>query len=266
MKLIHLKRAVLWVGILIYTLAKFWIKNPKDSVAILNFIIEKIVASPRFFSRNVLVERKSQEFKENLLQTVKLYRKFGKSFNVNDPISYKRLEKILSNKTQILYFLVKKLKPEIVVETGVATGESTGYMLQGIKDNGFGKLYSIDLPFQWYLYGDHKLHLDSLPAGKMPGYLIPKQLKKNWYLILGDTHNKLPPLLSNLGTIDIFFHDSEHTDKTMLFEYNQSWPYIKQDGLLISDDISYSKAFDQFSKEKKLKKIIFKDLGVIIKK
>lgn len=248
---------------LIYTLSKFWVKNPNDSLAILSFIVEKIVASPRFFSRNVLVEKHSQEFKKILFQTVELYRKFGKNFNVNDPTSYKKLEKILSEKSQILYFLVRKLKPKIVVETGVAAGESTGYILQGIKDNGCGRLYSIDLPFQWYIYGDHKLHLDSLPAGKIPGYVVPEHLKKIWHLILGNTRDKLPPLLRNLGTIDIFLHDSEHTEKTMMFEYKASWPYIKNGGFLLSDDISYTEAFGEFAKFKNLQYISFLDLGIV---
>ena len=49
--------------------------------------------------------------------------------------------------------------------------------------------------------------------------------------------NVLEPLLKKLGRIDIFFHDSLHTYKHMLFEYNTCWDYLKDNGILISDDI-----------------------------
>ena len=50
-----------------------------------------------------------------------------------------------------------------------------------------------------------------------------------------------------------------------MFEYDTTWPFIKKGGLLLSDDVSYTKAFSTFFKMKKLKNIIFKDLGVISK-
>lgn len=265
MNTLHIKRGLLWVKELTFTLAKFWIKNPGETFAIIGFVFEKLLASPRFFSRNILVERHGQEFGEMLNKTIKLYNKYGKGFNPKDPKSYINLNSVLQNKSQLLYFLVRKIKPSIVVETGVAAGESSGYILQGIYDNKRGKLYSIDLPFQWYIYGEHKLHLDSLPAGKMPGYLIPEKLKKNWHLVLGNTYDKLTQLLKSLKKIDIFLHDSEHTDKAMLFEYKQAWPHIRSYGLLLSDDISYTKAFEKFARMQKRKYTSFLDLGIIYK-
>lgn len=266
MNLIYLQRAVMWIYLLIKTLIKFWAKNPQETHSILNFIFEKITASPRFLYRNVLIENYSKKLVTSLEQTVKLYSSIDYDFSLNNPKSFRKINQHLTNKFQLLYFLIRQIKPTIVVETGVAGGESTSYILQALKDNhNGGRLYSIDLPFQWYIYGNHRLHLDSLPPGKMPGYLVPRHLRSNWKLILGNSYHKLPNLLNKLGKIDIFFHDSEHNDKTMLFEYNTSWPYIKQGGLLLSDDTSYTEAFSQFSKDKKVNKIIFKDLGVIYK-
>ena len=37
--------------------------------------------------------------------------------------------------------------------------------------------------------------------------------------------------------IDIFFHDSLHTYDHMMFEYLTSWDYLKEGGVLFSDDI-----------------------------
>lgn len=264
MKFKYIKRGILWVAELLRTLLIFWIKNPKETPTLLRFIFEKIIDSPRFFSRNILTEKHSKDFKEKLDLISQLYGKFGRSFNPNNQDSYIQFKHL--SKSEILYFLIRKLKPRVVVETGVAAGESSGYILQALKDNDIGKLYSIDLPFQWYVYGDnHTLHLDSLPAGKHPGYLIPKYLKRNWELILGNTHEQLPKLLKKLDKIDIFFHDSEHTDKTMLFEYKTAWSYLKKGGFLISDDIDYTNAFTRFNKHIKGKAFKFNTLGIIKK-
>lgn len=259
-------RALLWLTKITKTLLIFWVKNPTETPAILGFIFEKVLALQRFFIRNVMTEKQSSNFSIQLSQIVKLYNLHNKKFDPKDSNSYKNLEKVLNSKSQLLYFLVRKINPKIVLETGVATGESTGYILQALFDNKQGRLYSIDLPFQWYIYGNHKLHLDSLPVGKMSGYLVPEKIKKNWTLILGSTYQKMPEILKKLKHIEVFLHDSEHTDKTMCFEFEQAWPYIQKGGFLLSDDVSYTKAFFNFANQKKVKYIIFKDLGVILKR
>jgi len=45
-----------------------------------------------------------------------------------------------------LYVAVRALKPSIVVETGVGSGMSSSFILRALAMNGFGTLYSIDLP------------------------------------------------------------------------------------------------------------------------
>ena len=139
MELKYLKRALLWVKELSITLLKFWINNLKETPAILVFILEKLIASPRFFSKNVLIEKHTKKAKNAINKTVLLYKKYAKGFDYTQQTSYEVLESHLWSKFQILYFLVSKLKPKVVVETGVAAGESTGYILQALKDNGFGK-------------------------------------------------------------------------------------------------------------------------------
>lgn len=262
MTILHIKRAVLWVFELIKTLIVFWVKNPLETPAVLKFLLKKLSSLPRFMGRNVLTENHQVEFESQLLNIGVLYKKLKSQFKLADPKSYKLLNKHLDNRSKFLYFLIRTTKPNIVVETGVAAGESTGFILQALKDNGSGKLYSIDFPFQWYVYGNHELHLDSLPYGKMPGYLVPERLKTNWKLIIGNTYQELPKLLERLKEIDVFIHDSEHTYKTMMFEYEFSWPHIKQNGYLLSDDVDFTNAFDGFAKKYKVKKLLFNTLGV----
>lgn len=151
------------------------------------------------------------------------------------------VEYTLDNESgEFLYILCKLIKPDKVIETGVAYGLSSMYILQALNENKKGTLYSIDsvfLPWQ---------------SKEMIGAAIPDHLRKNWKLILGPSSNKLRNLLNSLQSIDIFFHDSLHTSKNMTFEFETSWPFIKDKGFLLSDDISSNNAFYEFYTKLKL--------------
>ena len=132
-----------------------------------------------------------------------------------------------------LYCLVRALKPDIFVETGVSAGESSTFILQAMEDNKKGKLYSVDFPQAIVEKGLTTIS----PEGTSSGWLIPDYLKHRWELTLGKSEDVLPPLLEKLEKIDIFFHDSLHTYDHMLFEYNTCWDHLTDNGILISDDI-----------------------------
>jgi hypothetical protein len=166
-----------------------------------------------------------------------------------------------------LYPICLTMKPRAVLETGVCTGTSSAFILKAMETNNAGQLNSIDLPNITYMAKDSSyLHTDAIPENEQPGFAIPKDLKKRWILTLGDTKKLLPQILDNFGHVDIFFHDSEHSYETMMFEYQTAWPYIRKGGLLISDDVSWSKAFEDFAKQKSVEFQIYKQKGLIIKK
>lgn len=133
-----------------------------------------------------------------------------------------------------LYLLIRSIKPDIVVETGVSSGESSTFILQAIADNKKGKLHSIDLPPE----SDQQERMIIFPSGETSGWVIPNNLRDRWELHLGTSQKLLLPLLQKLKSIDIFFHDSLHTYDHMMFEYETSWDFIRNGGILISDDIA----------------------------
>lgn len=161
-----------------------------------------------------------------------------------------------------LYLLVRALKPEIFVETGVSAGESSTFILQAMHDNNFGKLYSVDLPRATVEKGLTTI----IPEDKSSGWLIPESLKDRWELHLGKSEEILPNLFSKLKQIDVFFHDSLHTYDHMLFEYESCWDYLKKNGVLFSDDIvvmngkGHSPLVD-FAKMKQKEIVVYNVLG-----
>ena len=165
-----------------------------------------------------------------------------------------------------LYMIVRSVKPEYFVETGVSAGESSTYILQAMHDNNFGKLISIDMPSVFVPKGLTTI----TPEGETSGWAVPENLKDRWELNLGKSQDLLPDILKKLKKIDIFFHDSMHTYEHMMFEYEHSWNYIKNNGLLLSDDIVVMNGkghspFVDFANSKQKEIVVYNVLGGIKK-
>ena len=64
---------------------------------------------------------------------------------------------------------------------------------------------------------------------------------------LGEHRDVLPPLLQRLGEVDCFLHDSDHSYEHMAWEFSQAYPYVRAGGLLMSDDITSNRAWDEFT-------------------
>ena len=130
------------------------------------------------------------------------------------------------------YTLVKLLKPEIVVETGVGAGVSSWTILHAMEENNVGRLISIDLPTP---------NTELLPD---VGYLVPWELRHRWELQTGSSQTLLYKVLNELVEIDMFQHDSRHSYTNQLREYQTAWPFIRERGLLVSDDVSNDALYD----------------------
>ena len=87
-------------------------------------------------------------------------------------------------------------------------------------------LYSIDLP---------EVGMPQL-IDKLPGWLVEDGIKDRWVMNLGDSREILPDLCEKVGNVDIFLHDSEHSYRNMLFEFNTVWDYMSNEGVLLADD------------------------------
>jgi predicted O-methyltransferase YrrM len=145
---------------------------------------------------------------------------------------------LYAKKILLQHAVVRAFQPEIVVETGVANGVSSAYLLLALQANGHGTLHSVGLNDPQYL-----------PAGKPLGWVVPEELRSNWKLLAGDSRTVLPRLLADIGSTDIFIHDSLHTHEHMLWEYRAAYPHLRPGGLLLSDDALWNPAFPEFALE-----------------
>jgi predicted O-methyltransferase YrrM len=167
---------------------------------------------------------------------------------------------------RLLYYCTRLQRPEVVVETGVFDGFSSAFILKALRDNQRGRLCSIDLPARTVVRAStDKMSFDRLPTGQDPGWIVPASLRPRWTLRLGASQRLLGPWLAELGTIDLFFHDSLHTRAHMAWEYSVAWPALSEGGVLSSDDVFWSRAFWNFTSEIAVRGRVVRGMGFVRK-
>ena len=105
---------------------------------------------------------------------------------------------------ELCYLACRAMKPSIVVETGVAYGVISAYILQALQLNGRGTLHSIDLS---------PLSVASKKNEHFIGILIPEHLKRRWELHRGVSKRILPRVLAKVEAVDIACLDSRSSYK-----------------------------------------------------
>ncbi len=170
----------------------------------------------------------------------------------------------------IIYLIIRHIRPDVVIETGVGPGGSSAFILKALNDNKKGILYSIDLPGNDAIVypkigKNFNIHV---PNGWEVGWLIPPWLKNRHFLIIGDSRKELVKLLNRLNKkVDVFLHDSLHTDEHILMEFTTVFPAMSSKGVLLCDDVVdyWSLAFIKFCKDKGISFKIFNNrLGVAV--
>lgn len=132
--------------------------------------------------------------------------------------------------------LVRHLRAEKVVETGVGHGVSSRLILEALAGSGAGHLWSIDLPPLKPVWQDQV------------GIVVEDHQRPRWTLIRDSSRHALPPLLDQLGTIDLFIHDSLHSERNLRFEMNAAWARLRPGGAMVIDDIDANWGFHAFLK------------------
>lgn len=134
-----------------------------------------------------------------------------------------------------IWCLTCHMRPEKVIETGVARGVSTRFVLEGLARNQCGKLWSIDLPP--VLAGFHDAVGAAVPDGN---------LRDRWMYVRGPSRRMLPRVLGAVSPIDLFIQDSVGTPPTVRFELALAWKALSPQGWLVVNGINRSGAFGDF--------------------
>lgn len=125
-----------------------------------------------------------------------------------------------------LYLVARAVKPNSMIETGSFDGLGTAVILLAMDKNKRGNLYVIDLP-------NPRLPSD---IDAEPGWIVPDYLRERLHLRIGTSAQHLSSVIVEAGGVmDLFYHDSWHTYKNMMFEYQTAWDAIRPGGFLMSE-------------------------------
>jgi Methyltransferase domain len=154
------------------------------------------------------------------------------------PASFKSWNDGDAGFVRAIWCLVRRLRPRNVVETGVAHGVTSRFILEALERNGDGRLWSIDRPPMEPRWREQI------------GIAVRDGLRDRWSYISGSSRRRLPKLLHRLGHIDLFIHDSLHTERNVRFELDLAWTFLRPGGALVVDDIDVNRGFYGFAESR----------------
>ena len=134
-----------------------------------------------------------------------------------------------------LYVATRATTPGVAVETGIAHGISSAFILAAMEKADRGSLTSIEI-----IDDDSRI-----------GQAVPPQWRSRWHVRFGDSLTVLPPVLAERGSIDMFVHDSRHDYSYVWREFEMAWPHLSSGGMLCAHDILENNAFPRFVRKRK---------------
>jgi predicted O-methyltransferase YrrM len=142
-------------------------------------------------------------------------------------LPYPKYYAVEQGSSLLVYALVRSMRPRIVLETGVANGHSSFFILNAMRTNDFGVLHSTD-------------------CSSEVGSLLSDRDREKWRLHVLDLHNlkkSFGEVLNDLAPIDVFLHDSDHANAWQFFELQTALKRLAPGGIVASDDCDSCYAF-----------------------
>ena len=156
----------------------------------------------------------------------------------------------------LIFFLVRKFKPKIVFETGVAAGWSSLAILRAFQKNKTGKLFSSDLPYI------KKAFFKKIPnPDKNIGILAREEINyKDWTLNTRGDDFALKYFTNILedNTIDLFHYDSDKSYSGRTNALKILKKKFTNKSIIIFDDIQDNMHFHDYVKKQNTRFTVIK--------
>jgi predicted O-methyltransferase YrrM len=145
-----------------------------------------------------------------------------------------------------LYWLIRQLQPRTVIETGVCNGFSAGLIALALAQNANdGRLHAVgraeifdEQDPRWREKG--RARGEVVIGGKSLGWMIPDDYLRYVTLYRGDATVVLPDVVNDLESIDLFFHDSDHSYDHMMLEFREAKRKLSPVGTIVADNIAWN--------------------------
>ena len=130
--------------------------------------------------------------------------------------------------------IIRKIKPKVIVEIGLAAGGSSCVILNAIRDMDNAKLYSFDYNTIWYRDKGKK---NGRKTGFLVNQIVPELVSK-WELYTGGVPCKHLNNLPDEG-VDICLIDTAHYNPGEHLNILEILPFMKKNGIVIYHDTAY---------------------------
>jgi len=155
-----------------------------------------------------------------------------------------------------LYLLTRIVKPKVIIESGSNVGFSSSFIALAVKENNNNcRFYTIepcsDYDWESLSFIEHnnvrkqEINYSKLIGKCGPLAVVPQDLRELIILKRGYSKDILPDLLKENGRVDIFFHDSDHGYRNMVWECATALPHIPIGGYILVHDIRLNSAFQE---------------------
>jgi predicted O-methyltransferase YrrM len=124
---------------------------------------------------------------------------------------------------EFLHGLVRATKPEVIIETGSHKGYSTVMIAQAMKENGLGRMWSVDI----FDYG-----VAALCAKYGFANLVT--------FMQGNSPDMIKALAATIPSVDFLWLDADHSEEFIIAELSAAKPMLKSGTLIaLHDSLSH---------------------------
>lgn len=121
--------------------------------------------------------------------------------------------------------VIMQEKPRVMIETGVESGYSTEWFLTSMDKVGIGHLFSCDPAPSGFYDANPIVH---------PRFTFMRE----------KSYTALDKIFGQMGPIDLFLHDSDHSWECQMWEFNWAWNHVRSGGIIASDDVGWGITLD----------------------
>jgi len=124
-----------------------------------------------------------------------------------------------------LFKLIRKLEPLSCVELGSCVGISASYQAASLSMNGKGRLVTLE---------------GSQEIAKIAQETLEWLGLRNVSVVTGSFRETMKSVLDSAKPIDFFFNDGHHDHDAVLKYFDDAFPSLSEDAVVVFDDISWS--------------------------
>ena len=169
----------------------------------------------------------AENFREQLLSNDEFVSRDGRNIPISEEVENSAMPE---TQIQFIYKLIRKFKPDNVVELGTNVGLSSLHMALALRGFPNAHVYSIEKNKDLY----DKAIVNH--AMLRHGFIGLPEVN----FINGDFNDKLPELLQKLPSIDLLLVDGDHKGESLLKYFNWCVEKISDKSIFVFDDIYWS--------------------------